>query len=240
MINPDTELDRLRWQLNSANWQHQEIDEICYMASEEINSVIMDVMDNAVNEAISHAETIGAEEFLSDIDIIQHGSVYRITTRSGSMDYSRDRVENLPNLLRNGKISADGSKYKVIPLNDKEKVKPSINMFETMRQQQRINKDLRASANRNASSRSARANSMMDQLRQSIVSNGRSANSTKESGPVSQFRTASDKQDSKSSWVIPEKDMDMTMFLMNLNDRITDTIDSAISTIIESYIAEYA
>jgi predicted RNA binding protein with dsRBD fold (UPF0201 family) len=239
MLNPDFELDRLRWSLEGKGWLPDEVDRIVDLAAEEINNIILDVVSNASATAISHAEIIGAQEFVFDIDIAQEGFLYFIKTKSGKTDYSIPRTENLPNLLKNGKPTKDGGKYKVIPLRDK-KPKVGLSSFETMQNQQRIQDAARTVLiENNKDNRSARANQMADQFRQELARTVSARQKHAEAVGAVSFRTASSKQDPKSQWVIPEIDRDMTQYLLDLNDRIKDTVEDAVTVIINSYQQEY-
>lgn len=241
MINPDLELDRLRWNLQNKNWEPQEIDSIVDMAAEEINNTILDVVSNASATAISHAEMIGAQDFIFDVDIVQEGSMYFIRTKSGKTDFSIPRTENLPNLLKNGKPTKDGGKYKIIPMREK-KPKIGLSSFDTMAEQQRqIDAARGAIIENNRNNRSARANAMADQFRQGLAKNiaARQKVHAEETGPV-QFRTASSKQDPTTQWVIPEIDRDMTQYLVDLNDRIKEVVTESVLTIIKFYETEYS
>lgn len=241
MINPDFELDRLRWHLQDREWLSQEIDEIVYAASDEINNVILDVISNASATAITHAEEIGAEDFISDINIVQEGSIYLIGTRSGRTDYSVAKVENLPNLLKNGKLAADGSIYRVIPIKEKTNKIPTSSFQVMKSRQEQIQKTRETIIQNNKASRSDRANIMADQFRQNLSKTlvPRKSN-TSEVGGTTSFRTASSKQNPETSWVIPEKDRDMTQYLIDLNDRIKETIEESVLTIINFYMQEYS
>lgn len=240
MINPDLELDRLRWNLQSKEWMPHEVDQIVDLAAEEINNIILDVVSNASATAISHAEIIGAQDFIMDVDIAQEGFMYVIKTRSGKTDFSIPRTENLPNLLKNGKPTKDGGRYKIIPIREK-KIKVGLSSFEVMYEQQRqVDSARGALIENNRNNRSARANMMADQFKQGLARtiSGKRFEKAEEMGPVS-FRTASSKQDKTTQWVIPEIDRDMTQYLLDLNDRIKETVESAVITIIASYEQEY-
>lgn len=239
MINPDFELNRLRWSLHNKQWLPEEVDQIIDTATQEIDNIILDVISNASADAISYAETIGAEEFIADIDIVQEGSLYFVRTRSGKTDYSIPRIENLPNLLRNGKMSKDGSIYKVIPMRDKVAKNLTSSFQMQLQQQSQIDaaRDTIVEANKN--NRSIRANTMADQFRQNLAKTIGSRKKDDVRGPVSSFRTVSSKQDPKSDWVIPEKERDMTQYLLELNDRIKDSVEGAVITIINFYQQEY-
>lgn len=241
MINPDTELDRLRWNLSGKAWTETEIDEIIGLVSEDINNVILDAVSNATSQAITHAEAIGAQDFIDDIDVIQEGSLYVITTKSGITDFTVQRVENLPNLLKNGKDMKGGGKYKVIPIREKRS-RMGTSTFESMAQQDRDKQSARTALADDASSnRSARATTMAQQFRQNLA---KTIESRKKALPqevgTPQFRTATSNQDPKKDWVIPEIDRDMTQYLIDLNDRIRDTVQESVTTIISFYQQEYA
>jgi hypothetical protein len=241
VINPDFELDRLRWNLSNKNWEPQEIDSIVDMAAEEINNTILDVVSNASATAISHAETIGAQDFIFDVDIVQEGAMYFIRTRSGKTDFSIPRTENLPNLLKNGKPMKDGGKYKIIPMREK-KPKVALSSFEVMSEQQRqVDAARGVIIENNRNNRSARANAMADQFRQGLAKNtaSRQKQHAEETGPV-MFRTATSNQDPTTQWVIPEIDRDMTQYLVDLNDRIKEVVTESVLTIIQFYETEYS
>ena len=55
-----------------------------------------------------------------------------------------------------------------------------------------------------------------------------------------EFRTASEKQDPDTTWVIPAKEMDMTGYLMDMNKRIQENIYQSVAFIVESYEKEFA
>jgi hypothetical protein len=242
LLNPDFEINRLRFELQGTDLSPHEIGDIISAASNEVNDAIMNAIGDAASEAVSHAELLGAEDFINDMDIVQDGYIYIIGTRSGKTDYTRQKVENLPNLLKNAKIAKDGSKYKVIPIKQKiSKPKIGTSSFDVMRDQAQMQAEARATLLEDMrTDRSARADAMADQFRARIASSIRSKKNTPDQqGPTVAFRTASDKQDAHGSWVIPEKDMDMTQFLIDLNEKIRDTIATAVMSIVDQYKQEY-
>jgi hypothetical protein len=238
LINPNNELDRLRWDLNSKNYDSAYIDMILESAAQAINESIVDIVTTATAEAVIFAEDIGAEDFISDVDVFEDGYIYKIGTRSGQTDFSIDRVENLPNLLKNAETAKDGTRYKVIPITDKnEKPKIGASMFESMKAQQRIQVAKKDAMLAEGRDRTIRAKSVADSVRQSL---NRSMPARAKEGRATSFRTATSKQDPSTQWVIPEIDRDMTQYLYDLNHRIDMDIQQAITMILSSYQREYS
>ena len=171
MSNPDLELQRLRWSLQNRGISAQELDDICQRASEEVNLQILDIVSNAAGEAVSYAESIEAWDFLSDMDISEESGNYVIKTKSGLTDYTIDAINNLPNLLKNAKTAADGSRYKVIPIKTKSD-KPAIGTSsdEVMRNQSAAAAIARQALRDKQADRSDRANVMVESFRQQIAS----------------------------------------------------------------------
>ncbi len=243
MINPDAEVMRLRAYLGSQGWYPQEIDDICDLAYADINEVMLDVVSNAVATATEHAEELGAFEFIDEMDVIEIGSGFMVSTISGRTDYSTPEHQMLPDLLRGGKVSEDGSRYRVIPIGGDRTSTTPKNIFATMQQQQLDQSEARASLiENNMDKRSARAQQMASHFRD-LINRRRGSSENKRSNSRSsgdvQFRTASDKQDATTQWVQPAVDMDMTEFLMDLNRGIEETLHESIILIIQTYEKEF-
>lgn len=243
-MNLDLELDKLRYELRSHDWLDTEIDSICDMASDDFNEIILDVVSNAVAEAVDFATDLGAEEFVDEVQVTPDANgFFRISTHSGRTDFSRERQQMLPHLLKNAETSETGHRYKVIPVTQKQENKVELSMFSVLQARQNAIDSARAALrDKMGGSRSARANTMADAFRQSM--HGQLATKRRElkvSTPKSEvtFRTASDKQNPATSWVIPEKDMDMTSYLTELNQRIAETITDSVKIILDSYRAQY-
>jgi hypothetical protein len=244
MINPDVEIANLRHYLNGRGWLPQEIEDILDLASRDMNEVILDVVSNAVAEATEYAEDLGAAEFIEDIDVVEIGGGWMITTHSGKTDFSVPERKMLPDLVKNGKVSKDGNRYQVIPIGGKKEITQPKDLFSTMRQQQVEQREARASLlDKSIDQRSARAQQMASHFR-SIINRRLSDQHTgrKITVPTGDvvFKTASEKQDINTQWVSPAIERDMTGFLMDMNKRIDDTIDSSIRFIAESYEKEFA
>lgn len=245
MINPDAEINRLRSYLGQRNWMPNEIDGILDLASNDINEIILDIVSNAVAEATDYAMDIGAEEFIEDLDVIEVGGGFMISTVSGKTDYSIPERKMLNNLLKNAEVSEDGNRYKVIPVGGIKKTSQSRDIFSVMRQRDSVLQEARSALNNQAlNNRSARAQTMAGHFR-NIIANKMSERMVSkprvtETRVKPEFRTASDKQDENTQWVIPAKEMDLTGYLMDMNKRIQDSIYSSVMFIIESYEKEFA
>jgi len=250
-MNPDAELQKLRWSLSNGGWLPNELDEIIDIASRDINESILNIVSNAIAEITDYAIDIGAEEFIGDVDVQEIGGGFIITTRSGTMDYSTPERHMLPDLVRNGKVSEEGYKYQVIPIGAKKKVKPIRNIFNTMRDQVADQQEARASLLQNSmDNRSARAQHMASQFKSIITdrlqqlhaqrASAAAAEGNYNTGGAVKFATASEKQDAATQWVLPAKEMDMTGYIMDTNKRIEEAIRVSVDYIVSSYEREFA
>jgi hypothetical protein len=92
-----------------------------------------------------------------------------------------------------------------------------------------------------ASTRSRRTGAMTDTFRKMLARNRRSFNTGKSSKSSTtatnheNFKTVSDKQDPSEHWVIPAKDMDMTEYLMDLNNELASFQVKAVQAIVSNY-----
>ena len=170
MINPDAEIAKLRYYLDDRGWLPQEIEEVLDLASRDINETILDVISNAVAETTDYALDMGAEEFVEDITVVEIGTGFMITTQSGQTNYSTPERQMLHDLTKNGKVSEDGHRYKVIPVGGKRSINRPTNIFGQMQEQQREQQDARASLlESNMDKRTAKAQHMAGHFR-SIIS----------------------------------------------------------------------
>lgn len=246
MINADAEISRLRTYLLDRGWYDTEIEDICDLASRDINEVILEVVSNAVAEATEHAEELGAEEFIEEMDVVEVGNSFMITTLSGKTDFSIPERKMLPDLVKNGEISEDGNRYKVIPVGKKKEISRPMNIFSDLQQKQQAQQEARRSLlESNMDMRSARAQHMAGHFKQVISRrlndiHSRRISKVEEKSDDIQFRTASEKQDPNTQWVIPAVKMDMTGYLMDMNRRIDDTIRDSVIYIIDSYKEEFS
>ena len=245
MINPDAEISRLRSYLDQRDWMPAEIDDILDLASNDINEIILDIVSNAVAEATDYALDLGAEEFIEDMDVIEVGGGFMISTLSGKTDFSIPERKMLNDLLKNAKVSKDGNRYKVIPVGGTESSQQPRDIFTVMRNRDSMLQEARATLNNESlDRRSARAQTMASHFRNIISSKLKERviprDRQVETRVKPNFRTASDKQDENTQWVIPAKEMDMTGYLMDMNKRIQESIYSSVMFIVESYEKEFA
>jgi len=244
MINPDAEINGLRSYLSQRNWLQSEVEDILGLALNDINEIILDIVSTAVADATDYAIELGAEEFIEDMDIIEVGGAFMISTVSGKTDYSIPERKMLHDLLKNAKISEDGHRYKVIPIGSTETKRQPRDIFSVMRQRDSVIQEARSALNSQAlESRSARAQTMASRFR-SIINSKLTAQVSP--GTIEakakvkpEFRTVSDKQDENTQWVLPAKEMDLTGYLMDANKGIQESIRSSVLFIIESYEREF-
>ena len=245
MINPDAEVNRLRSWLGGQGWMPTEINDICDLAANDINEIILDIVSNAVAEATDYAMDLGAEEFVEDMDVIESGGGFMVTTRSGKTDYSTPERKMLNDLLKNADISEDGDRYKVVPVGGKTTVTQPRDIFTVLQQRDSVLQEARQTLNQQGlEKRSAKAQTMAGHFR-GIISkklDERMAalkDRKTEVRGTPEFRTVSDKQDENQSWVIPAKELDMTGYLMDMNRRVQDSVYSSVMFIVESYEKEF-
>ena len=245
MINPDAEINKLRSYLSQRDWMPSEVEDILDLASNDVNEIILDIVSNAIAEATDHAVELGAEEFIEAMDVIEVGGGFMISTVSGKTDYSVPERKMLNDLLKNAKVSEEGHRYKVIPIGGEETTQQPRDIFSVIRQRDAALQEARRTLNSQAlDKRSARAQTMAAHFRNIMVSGLSERLTTKpreiKTRTKPEFRTASDKQDENTQWVIPAKELDLTGYLMDMNKRIQDSIYSSVVFIIESYEKEFA
>jgi hypothetical protein len=217
-----------------------EIQYICDDVTGEINEALLSIVSNAVGEALDYAVSIGADGFVDDIQILPDSNgLYQISTHSGIMDYSKDKKEMLQHLLKNAKTAQDGSRYKVIPISQKH-TKVEHSMFSVLQSRQDSIDDARATLKDRANNRRAGITDVLQAnlAKQVSAAHGAHSDSRVKSG-TTEFRTASDKQDASTAWVIPEKEADMSEYVQDLNQLILTQAQEAIDSIIDSYYSLY-
>lgn len=243
MISSHNEIARLRWTLQGRGFTTQDINGVCDRVERDIDDGIVQIVRNATEQAISYAEQIGAHQFIHEVTFTHYGDRYEVGTISGRTDFSTNKIENLPNLLKNAKTAADGSRYKVIPVKNKTgSSKMGTSSFVTAINQQSTATERRQQlAADTVAHREARLTAMMQDIKTIISTKSQPEskyNSTRASGDVT-FRTASSKQNASTSWVIPEQDRDMTQFLIGLNNDVASRTDQLILDTVSYYEREY-
>ena len=251
MINPDAEVERLRWFLRgSTQIEDQFINEICDMASSEMGEIILEIVDNAVAEAIDYAAEIGCHEFIEEIDVIDSGNSYRIHTTTGKTNFSVPEFPMKESLLKNADVTADGKRYKVIPVGAPSPTpRPNFtSSFQVQQARQSLIQEARESMKddpgqrRSSWSKSLTENyrSRLEasvQRRKQFYSKQRKQIKSDISKQV-EFRTITEGTPD-DMWVRPARELDMTGFLMDLNSRIESTMDQTIRTVADQYIEQF-
>lgn len=223
-------LSSLRHHLRSLDIDPEVIDSVIDEATEEIRSVMQEIVERAVNEAEEYGSSIGAEEFLSQIKLDASSGYIQISTDSGLTDFSKPAYPMLPWLLNKSKISKDGSRYRVVPVGGvSSNPKPTPPA-----------KDI-ASGLQAMSAENAPVTSMAERMAEAFGL-GASSSITERQQPISaerpEFRTASSKQDAARQWVVPPRSLDMTGTLMTLNATIRSEIDAECDKILNKYETE--
>ena len=233
-------ISRLRSELSLNGLSSLESQYICDEAEDRINEAVLSIVSNAVNSAIDYAVNIGANDFVEDVQIVPDSNgLYQISTHSGMLDYSKPEQQMLSKLLSNADTSADGHRYKVIPIPQKD-TRVEQSMFSMLQNRQDSIDNSRAALREQAKNRKTDIGSA---LKESIAQQAAAVRATREAaktktGPV-EFRTASDRQDPLKAWVIPEKEADMTDYIQDANKSIIDQSNQAISEIMDSYYSSY-
>ncbi len=242
MINPRFEVDRLRQTLIFKGLSDREADHFSNLAAQDIAVAITDILTSAMSEAAQIGEQLGIDDFANQIRAAQIGSTYQIITDSGNLDFSVGEKHMLPHLLKNAKRAKDGTLYKVIPMRDKASSKQIKSIFEAQRQTQEAQQVARDQM-KTGSGKGA------DPLNPQTMFSGLTAardfiarkqtmqemiKKNNETGPK-EFRTATSKQNPSTAWVIPAKERDMTMVLVDLNRRLEDDIQNTVQYIVKQY-----
>ena len=232
----DFEIQKLKHKLINDGLEPDEVEEICDEASIEISDFIVDAVANALNEAEELGSSMNAKQFLSELKAINVGGTFQITTDTGKTDYSEPEKQMLPNLLKRGKTSKDGSIYKRIPIPKNKMPVSSYQLSVDMSKEQELKKqslrdEIKGTIGLRKITKAADAyvdsyastRSKKKEQRQSI----RSADV--------EIRTASSKQDPATRWVIPPKEMDLTSGLTDINSRLRNNIENTVIDIIRRY-----
>lgn len=239
-MNVDSEIQQLRWYLQSAGYEPDEINSICNDVSIEISNGITEAVVSALQEAESIGLEMKADDFLSEISAVQTNDTFQIVTDSGRLDYSEPPFPMLPHLLQKGKQAKDGSIYRRIPIRDKSAQISNSSYHaaeERQAQLQESRKQILDDINRSAASPDVTksASSYIDAFKQTRPpSNSNKHERSTSVGPVT-IRTASSKQNPSSSWVLPAKEADMSNVIAEINDRLRNSILEVIRQTLMKY-----
>lgn len=219
----------LRQTLRMKNKSADRIDELVHRAEYDLNVAIVDIVTDNLQQVQQLAIEYGIDDFVENVHIQANGGSFDIAITGGKTDFSTQAVEMLPDLLKNGKTSKDGSVYRVIPL-------PTIREYKT-----RSLSNVDAMQARAADIKKER----IDNNRQ--LDAGRMARNLAASTPRAQmnveitpavgkeFRTATSKQDQTTQWVRPARDINITNELMDINSRMDAQIRNVTQSIIHRY-----
>ena len=239
MINPKFEIERLRNTLKWKGLDDREATEVSNLAAADMAEAISELTLNAMAEAISLGEQLGIQDFADQIRAVNTGNTVAILTDSGQTNFSWPAIEMLPHLLKNAKIAKDGSRYKVIPIKPKVSVgMSSADAAIDVQRAQGIARDAlknKGAINGNDPLQTPNLFSGIAQAKEFIANKKKikEQHSERSGNPV--YRTASDKQDPATKWVIPAKDRDLTMLLTDINRQLELNIQSTVKDIVKQY-----
>jgi len=242
MINPQFEIDRLRHSLIFNGYDQREADVIVENAHSDMNNMISEIVGEAISEAIRIASELGVNDFAKQLRAVKMGGTYTIVTDSGKVDYSEPARPMLGNLLKNAKVAKDGSLYKVIPI----KVKPRLtNIFDVQQgideSRKAIMESVKTDNERSVSVvKHAGAFSGLAQAKEFINRrNELKKQKLEDKTEEVKFRTASSKQDAGKMWVQPPKDKNLSTILVDINRKLEDDIQGAVSELVKAYEEQF-
>jgi hypothetical protein len=237
MLDAGHEIENLRSKLIVKGIPDYEADEICDNASLSIRDMVIDIVADALEEAVS-SDNGNSHNFVQQAMAVRDGALFKITTSSGRSDFSEPPFPMLPKLLSNAKVASDGSRYKRIPMRKKmgesslpKTIENAVMQINKQREILKEEKKARLEKRRGMASDPMEAIPSIEAL---PVSHNEHRFNNSES-VATEFRTASDKQDANSKWVKPAKQADMTNELDRINNILQDRIDDAIRTVISAY-----
>lgn len=208
MVNTFLEIERLRSTLRSKGLDERTIDEITKNAESEINQALQSIMDEGLERGVQLGVEKKSIDFINELR--PRPGAFELDTSSGRTDFSNPPFPMLDFLLKGAKPIKDGSGvYKVIPVGKKDGNKKPIhnNIFDAQ-------KAIMAERYAEATSR------------------------YKAVAPVDSkvhFRTATSKQNRETQWVQPEKKIDFTEELRDINREIEQEAIDKMMDIIKSY-----
>lgn len=245
MPDPKIEILTLKTALLNKGLPEYRVNELCDLATTEIENSIMEAVSDAYTESVENGMNIGAQDYMAELRPVNMGSTFQIVSDSGVTDFSEPPVPMLSNLLKNADIAKDGSRYKRIPVGKKSPNKSQkrvafsvLDVFADINQKRaEIKQRRRAKRKDKQSDPMTGANELAEAVsvsRNRNVGTVQSKSSTPTVG-AQEFKTASSKQNAQSSWVRPAKQLDMTGILMNINT----ALEGRIENIVRSTIAKY-
>lgn len=250
MLDPAVELSKLRDFLQrSGGWYPNEIEEVIEYASSDINEAILDIVADAVAEITDYAISLGVDEFLEDMDVVETSNGnFMITTRSGRMDYAIHRHDMKEDLLRAAETSKSGDRYKRVPVEGRSST-GARDIFAAMQAIQQTQRERREELIKESlARRSDRARAVAGRFRSTLEQRLRKMHQVRMGAlraggnirPSSTKRvvTVSDKQP-RESWTSTVEHVDLTSEILRVNQRIEQETSAAINNIIYMYQSEF-
>jgi hypothetical protein len=240
MLDAVTELDRLRNSLRLKNIPEHLVQDICVEASAEISDTVIDLISDAMSSAVNAGADVNSSDFIKEVMSIRRGQAFEVVTKSGREDFSEPPFPMLPKLLKNGKTAKDGSIFKVIPLKEKSSTSSlavtTEEAFKSINSNRETLKEQRRARIKEGKAGSIDPFQGLDGIGPMLAASKSETKKISEtqSGPVN-FKTASSNQDANAKWVKPGKSADLTDKLVNINNDLQYSIDSAIEQIIRKY-----
>lgn len=232
MIDPMFELERLKGTLRMRGFSNEEVDAISRRASNEISEAVTEAIAWALERATEAGVAAEADKFISELRAVYTGNTFAVMTDSGVTDFSEPPFPMMARLLKNPKVAKDGSLYKVIPMGGKSTPTDLVSAQRSIanarnnvsdNQVNPFNAGMQFSGNFSAQKMAERN----EQMRANKMQRGNKDGV--------KFRTVTSKQDPSKNWVIPGKDKDMTIILLEINNDLKEVIESSVMGIIQSY-----
>ncbi len=242
-MSASSAIQQLRQTLLSKGFGFTEADEIADAAAAELDYTIVNILNAATVEAAAYGIEMKADDFVSQMKINRSGETYNITTNTGKTDFSNPPFPLLPYLLKNAKTSKDGHRYKTIPIR-KDTASPSARPMGSIEAAIQIDAKAQAAkearyADRRSQHSSPSPTQAADIFAGTFSINWPSSKEVRDNRPKPsgnpEFRTASDKQNPSTSWVLPAQDRDMTRILADINSKLQSDIASATDVIVKKY-----
>ena len=239
MYDSHPSVNRLRVELISSGFTSSETDEIIKGLNHEIAAQVEDLVIDAIEDAMNIASNIGAEEFIEDVMVDMLGYNYRLTTQSGKTDYSTPPIDMKSHLLEKAKVSKTGKRYRQIPLQDNN---PVNDLFDIQAKQafEQVSERRKKAAARKIGSEvfsegdiAKTANEMVDARKRFYE-----MKEAKKLRGETKIRTVSD-DSPEDSWIIPARDLDMTMSLNEINRQLAASTDMVIRNTVNFYAEEF-
>jgi hypothetical protein len=251
MLDANMEIDKLRQRLRFKNLSEQVISSICDDVATDISRASVDILANAMEEAVMAGAEAKSIKFINELKVVQSSNRFSISTDSGKHDFSEPPFPMLPKLLKNAKTAKDGSQYKIIPVRQKGTKRNTGRMGVTTEAALKNINEARRIAKE---ARDARGDDFVGQIAPDAlkgmstfaalqaINEARKAFPTmsqKSTEPVVAYRTASSKQDANNKWVQPAKQVNMGPALHSINAKLQNSLDNVIEDVIRRHEGMY-